>query len=81
MTIRVTSYTKEKLISGCDLIVDGRMQFNSITIRKDSGGGLLVEFNLDGRAVMWMPSQMPNFNAGDTLNICDILGSLEFTLS
>lgn len=81
MTARLTEYTKDKLLKTSDFIVDGRLQFDSITIRKEEGGGLRAEFCLASRSLMWILCNEPNFKAGDTLNLTGFNGSVAITLS
>ena len=77
MSGSMTGRAKEMLLNG--LITDGRIHFNSIHIRPHEGQ-LIVEFRLNGAALMWMSAPKPNFDAGDTITIADIEGASSIRL-
>lgn len=68
----LTEKAKEMLLEG--LITDGCIHFNSIRICSRDGE-LIVEYCLNGRALMWMSTLKPNFDAGDTITFYGIEGT------
>ena len=59
-------------------IVNGRVHFDSITIKKNEFGNMVIEYIHEGNATMWQEISSINFDAGDTLTIASIEGSSPF---
>ncbi len=74
-----TSHAKDQILAG--KVLNGNLPFNSITIRREEGGGLRLELIHNGKSVAWMLASEPNFSAGDTLNISGFDAQMKIQLS
>lgn len=85
MAISFTEKAKEILLTGeVKPFSDGKMAFDAITIRKakSKSGMLEVVFSLKGFGdLMFMEAMCHlDFNKGDTLNITDINGTVDYKI-
>lgn len=78
MTVTVSEKVKESILNGSPL-VDGRIPFDTLTIRKD-GGYIRVSYYFKGEEMFWQ-QVASNLGAGDIVALPDHIGTVGFTLS